>query len=49
MSGRRIVPYVVDSRYAVDIDTLDQLELAEWLLARDTVTLVRPEAFRRCA
>jgi N-acylneuraminate cytidylyltransferase len=49
MSGRRIVPYVVDPRYAVDIDTLDQLELAEWLLARDTVTLVRPEAFRRCA
>jgi len=49
MTGRRIVPYVVDPRYAVDIDTLEQLELAEWLLARDTVTLVRPEAARRCA
>jgi hypothetical protein len=36
-------------RYAVDIDTLEQLELAEWLLARDTVTLVRPEARRRVA
>ena len=44
MTGRRIVPLVVDPRYAVDIDTLEQLELAEWLLARDTVTLVRPEA-----
>jgi N-acylneuraminate cytidylyltransferase len=49
MTGRRIVPYVVDPRYAVDIDTLEQLELAEWLLARDTVHLVRPEAVRRCA
>jgi N-acylneuraminate cytidylyltransferase len=49
MTGRRIVPYVVDPRYAVDIDTLEQLELAEWLLGRDTVTLVRPEAARRCA
>jgi N-acylneuraminate cytidylyltransferase len=49
MSGRRIVPLFVDPRYAVDIDTLEQLELAEWLLARDAVTLVRPEAGRRCA
>jgi N-acylneuraminate cytidylyltransferase len=49
MTGRRIVPYVVDPRYAVDIDTLEQLELAEWLLARDTVTLVRPDASRRVA
>ena len=49
MTGRRIVPYVVDPRYAVDIDTLEQLEFAEWLLARDTVTLVRPEASRRVA
>jgi len=49
MTGRRIVPYVVDPRYAVDIDTLEQLELAEWLLARDTVTLVRPDPVRRCA
>jgi oxygen-independent coproporphyrinogen-3 oxidase len=30
MTGRRIVPYVVPPRYAVDIDTLEQLELAEW-------------------
>jgi CMP-N-acetylneuraminic acid synthetase len=49
MSGRRVVPLVVEPRYAVDIDTLEQLELAEWLLARDAVTLVRPEPDRRCA
>ena len=49
MTGRRIVPLVVDRRYALDIDTLEQLELAEWLLARDSMTLSRPEAARRCA
>jgi N-acylneuraminate cytidylyltransferase len=49
MSGRRIVPFVVDPRYALDIDTVEQLELAEWLLARDKVSLVRPEGPRRCA
>jgi N-acylneuraminate cytidylyltransferase len=49
MTGRRIVPYVIDPRYAVDIDTLEQLELAEWLLSRGTVTVVRPRAGRRCA
>ena len=49
MTGRRIVPLVVEPRYAVDIDTLDQLELAEWLLARDAVVLVRPDAERQCA
>ncbi len=49
MSGPRIVPLFVDPRYAVDIDTLEQLELAEWLLARDAVTLVRPGTERQCA
>jgi CMP-N-acetylneuraminic acid synthetase len=49
MTGRRVVPFVVDPRYAIDIDTLDQLELAEWLLARDTVAVVHPEPTRRCA
>ena len=43
MTGRHVVPFVVDPRYAIDIDTLEQLELAEWLLGRDTVTVVRPE------
>jgi hypothetical protein len=49
MSGRRIAPFFMDPGYAVEIDTLEQLELAEWLLARDAVTLVRREADRRCA
>ncbi len=49
MTGRRIVPLVVDPRYALDIDTLEQLELAEWLLARGSVAPVRPEPVRSCA
>jgi CMP-N-acetylneuraminic acid synthetase len=43
MSGRQIVPFVVEPRYAVDIDTAEQLALAEWLLARDPQALVRPQ------
>lgn len=49
MTGRRIAPFVVEPRYAVDIDTLDQLELAEWLLARDTLEVVRPANVGRCS
>jgi N-acylneuraminate cytidylyltransferase len=44
MSGRRIMPLVVDPRYAVDIDSLDQLELADRVLAQDQTALVRPDA-----
>jgi CMP-N-acetylneuraminic acid synthetase len=42
MSGTRIVPFVVEPRYAVDIDTAEQLALAEWLLARHPDELVFP-------
>ena len=42
MSGQQIVPFVVEPRYAVDIDTAEQLALAEWLLSRDEQELVRP-------
>jgi hypothetical protein len=37
---------VVDHRYAVDIDALDQLELADRVLAEDESALVRPDAAR---
>jgi N-acylneuraminate cytidylyltransferase len=42
MSGRHIVPFVVEPRYAVDIDTAEQLALAEWLLERYAHELVQP-------
>ncbi len=42
MTGQRIVPLVVEPRYAVDIDTAEQLAVAESLLARNPTGLVRP-------
>ena len=42
VTGRRIAPFVVEPRYAIDIDTLEQLELAEWLLSREAMDVVRP-------
>jgi len=42
MTGRRIVPYVVDPRYAVDIDTPEHWAFAEWMLGRGELALTRP-------
>ena len=44
MSGRSILPLAVDPRYAVDIDSIEQLELAERLLAADVVAVEHPRA-----
>jgi N-acylneuraminate cytidylyltransferase len=41
MTGTRILPLLVDPRYAVDVDTRDQLALAEYRL-RGTLEIVRP-------
>jgi N-acylneuraminate cytidylyltransferase len=49
MTGRNVLAFPVDPRYALDIDSLDQLELAEWLLARAALDVVRPSGARRCA
>ena len=42
MSGRRILPYVLDPRFALDIDTPEQWAFAEWLLGRTALPTVRP-------
>lgn len=42
MSGTRILPFVLDPRYAIDIDTLEQWAFAEWLLERNSVAIERP-------
>jgi N-acylneuraminate cytidylyltransferase len=42
MSGRRILPYVLDPRYALDIDTPEQWTFAEWVLAGGRVPASRP-------
>ena len=44
MTGRRIVPLIVDPAWAVDIDAPHQLLLAAWLLERGEGELVRPES-----
>jgi N-acylneuraminate cytidylyltransferase len=42
MTGRRIVPLVVDPAFAVDIDTPEQWAFAEWLLSDGGLEVVRP-------
>jgi N-acylneuraminate cytidylyltransferase len=42
MSGRRILPYVIEPRYALDIDTPDQWKFAEWILESGDLSAVRP-------
>ncbi len=42
MTGRRIRALVVDSAYAIDLDTPDQWEVAEILVTSGAVDLVRP-------
>ena len=49
MTGKRILSFVVDPRYAVDIDTPEQWAFAEWLLQRGDLEIVRPRPAMECA
>jgi N-acylneuraminate cytidylyltransferase len=42
MTGNRIAPLVIDPRLATDIDTEQQLRLAEWWLDHQDLPVVRP-------
>lgn len=42
LTGDHVLPLFVDARYAVDIDHPEQWLLAEWLLERLSLPLVRP-------
>lgn len=42
MTGSYVYPLVLDQAYAIDIDTSLDWERAEWLLARNTLDIVRP-------
>ncbi len=48
MTGTRILPFVIEPRWAVDIDSAEQLGFAEWLLSRHAQELARPST-ARCA
>lgn len=43
MSGGIILPYILDSSYAIDIDNLQQWELGEWMLTHTNLEIVRGE------
>lgn len=42
LTGRRVLPAVVEARYCVDIDTPRDLALAAWALSQDDVDIDRP-------
>lgn len=42
MSGEHILPITLDSRYAVDIDTISDWQHAEWLMDHLELPIVRP-------
>lgn len=47
MSGKTILPYVIDSRYTVDIDTPFDWERYEWLVRNGGLDMVDPASKRR--
>jgi len=42
LTGDRVLPLLVDARYAIDIDNSEQWALVEWLLEQQPLALVRP-------
>jgi len=44
LTGDVILPYVIDGRYAVDLDTLEDWAYAEYIMMRQRFTFVRPSA-----
>jgi YrbI family 3-deoxy-D-manno-octulosonate 8-phosphate phosphatase len=47
LSGDVIWPLMIDPRYTVDIDTLNDWQRAEWLVAQGGLDLVSPEVMKR--
>lgn len=43
MTGDHIIPYIIDSRYAIDLDNLQQWEFAEYLLDQIELDIYHPE------
>jgi N-acylneuraminate cytidylyltransferase len=42
MSGENILPLIMDPRYAIDIDTAEDHQHAEWILGHSDLPLIRP-------
>jgi len=47
LSGHMILPFHIDSRYAVDIDTLKDWQRTEWLMAQGDLPMVTPALGKR--
>jgi len=43
LTGDRILSYVIDPQYAVDLDTLNQWQFAEYLMSDQTMDIIRPD------
>jgi N-acylneuraminate cytidylyltransferase len=43
MTGRVILPIIIDARYEVDLDTLADWEHGEWLVAKKELEMIWPE------
>ena len=43
MTGKAILPLIIDATYEVDMDTLADWERGEWVVATITLNMVRPE------
>jgi CMP-N-acetylneuraminic acid synthetase len=44
MTGRVIMPLIIDARYEVDLDTLMDWERGEWLVSQGGLEMVRPSS-----
>jgi hypothetical protein len=42
MTGKVILPLIIDARYEVDLDTLVDWERGEWLVTNTGLEMVRP-------
>jgi N-acylneuraminate cytidylyltransferase len=44
LSGNAILPWIIDPKYAIDIDTLNDWRRAEWLVAQGDIPMVIPQS-----
>ena len=43
LTGERVLPLMIEPKYCTDIDTLEDWERAEWMLARDNLHIDMPQ------
>lgn len=43
MTGNKILPKIIDGKYAIDLDTLEQWQFAEYVLANWNLNMVHPK------